>query len=99
MSDLRTFLTPERLAELAAEGRAQAARSRFVDPDVVAECKKVLRERGEIWAASVLMRDISRRSLLGGWPWLEDGEMETLILANRAEWELLAAAAQSGEAR
>ncbi|MEU6715213.1 hypothetical protein ABZ897_27420 [Nonomuraea sp. NPDC046802] len=99
MSDLRTLLTPKRLAELSAEGRAQAARSRFVDPDVVAESKKILRERGEIWAASVLMRDLSRRSRRGGWPWLEDGEMETLILANRAEWEQLAAAAQGGESR
>jgi hypothetical protein len=41
------------------------------------------------------MRDLSRRSLLGGWPWLEDGEMETLILADRAEWEQITRAFES----
>ncbi|SEU46518.1 hypothetical protein [Nonomuraea wenchangensis] len=97
---LRTTLSPEKLAELAAEGKAEAARSPFVNPDAVAASKKILRERGEVWAASVLMRDLSRRSLaLPQYPWLEDGELETLILADRAEWDQLAAAAQGGEAR
>lgn len=91
---MRTTLTPEKLAELATRGRAEAARSRFVDPCAVAQSKKLLRERGEEWAASVLMRDLSRRSLLfGHLPWLEDGELETLILADRAEWEQLERAA------
>jgi hypothetical protein len=94
----RTTLSPEKLAELAAEGRAEAAKSRFVDPEVVAASKKVLRERGEVWAASVLMRDLSRRSLgVPALPFFYDGELETLILADRAEWEQLATAA--GEAR
>ncbi|GAA2701412.1 hypothetical protein [Nonomuraea recticatena] len=94
MNGLRTTLTPERLAELAAHGRALAARSRFVDPDAAARSKKLLRERGETWAVSVLMRDLSRRSLLlPAYPWLEDGEMETLILADQAEWNQLASAA------
>lgn len=93
---MRTTLSPERLAELAAEGQAQAARSRFVDPCAAAASKKLLRERGEEWAASVLMRDLSRRSLaLPHLPWLEDGEMETLILADRAEWEQITRAFES----
>ncbi|RSN12839.1 hypothetical protein DMB42_11720 [Nonomuraea sp. WAC 01424] len=90
---MRTTLTPEKLAELAAQGRAEAAKSRFVDPCAAAKSKKLLCERGEEWAASVLMRDLSRRSLRGGWPWLEDGELETLILADSAEWDLLVRAA------
>ncbi|GAA2411042.1 hypothetical protein GCM10010404_81190 [Nonomuraea africana] len=94
MNHLHTTLTPERLAELAALGRTLAARSRFVDPEAAARSKKLLRERGETWAASVLMRDLSRRSLLlPAYPWLEDGEMETLVLAEQAEWNQLAEAA------
>ncbi|MEV1003435.1 hypothetical protein [Nonomuraea sp. NPDC050202] len=97
---MRTTLSPEKLAELAAQGKAEAAKCRFVDPDVVAASKKILRERGEAWAASVLMRDISRRSLgVPHLPFFHEGEMETLILADRAEWDQLAAAAQGGEAR
>lgn len=88
---MRTTLTPERLA---AQGAAEAARSCFVDPCAVAASKKLLRERGEEWAASVLMRDISRRSPgAPAYPWLEDGEMETLVLAARAEWDQLTRAA------
>ncbi|MBG0818937.1 hypothetical protein [Planomonospora sp. ID82291] len=99
MSDLPTTLSPERLAELAAQGRAQAGRSPFVNPDTVAQLKELLRERGETWAASILMRDLSRRSLLfPHLPWLKDGEMETLVLANKAEWEQLVSAA-GGDAR
>ncbi|MFG1683538.1 hypothetical protein ACGFNP_25440 [Nonomuraea sp. NPDC049269] len=91
---MRTTLTPEKLAELAAQGRAEAARSPFVDPCAAVQSKKLLRERGEEWAASVLMRDLSRRSIaLPHLPWLEDGEIETLILADRAEWELFEHAA------
>lgn len=92
---MRTTLSPEQLATLAAQGRAEAARSPFVDPAAAAKSKRLLRERGEEWAASVLMRDLSRRSLLGGWPWLEDGELETLILADRAEWEQITRAFES----
>ncbi|MEV0619565.1 hypothetical protein AB0I81_40045 [Nonomuraea sp. NPDC050404] len=90
---MRTTLTPETLAELATQGRAEAARSPFVDPCAAAKSKQLLRERGEEWAASVLMRDLSRRSLRGGWPWLETGELEALILADRAEWQQLERAA------
>ncbi|MFI6594942.1 hypothetical protein ACIBHX_01770 [Nonomuraea sp. NPDC050536] len=93
---MRTTLSPEQLADLAVQGQAEAAKSRFVDPCAVVASKKILRERGEEWAASVLMRDLSRRSLLfGHLPWLEDGEMETLILADRAEWEQIVNSLQS----
>lgn len=93
---MKTTLTPEHLATLHAQGREEAGRSPFVDPCAAAKSKKLLQERGESWAASVLMRDLSRRSLAFPYlPWLEDGEMETLILADRAEWDQLTRAAQA----
>lgn len=87
---MKTFLTPERLAVLHGEGRAQAAGSPFVDPYAVYQLEVLLRERGEEWVASVLLRDLSCRSIgRPSYPWLHDGEMETLILANRSEIEVM----------
>lgn len=93
---MRTALTPERLAALHAEGRRLSSRSRFVDPHAVIECKRVLWVRGEEWAASVLLRDITRRSAIDPtYPWFVDGEMETLALADAAElWAMLSGEAQ-----
>ena len=88
---MKTTLTPEALAALHAEGRAQAALSRFVDPVGISRCRRVLTQRGEDWAASVLLRDISRRSqLAASLPYLQDGEPEILVLADAAEWKALA---------
>lgn len=87
---MRTTFAPETLANLAAQGRTEAGRSPFVDPCVVATSKRILRDRGEEWAASVLMRPnlSARRSVAcPEFPWFEDGEMEALVLADRAEWE------------
>lgn len=85
-----TTLTPERIAQLHTEGAAQAQRSRFVDPHACAKVEDILHGRGETWAASVLLRDLARRSLTRkDLPWITEGEMYTLILADRAEWELL----------
>lgn len=99
MQTARTTLTPETLATLSAQGRAEAAQNgRFVDPCTVAQATRLLRERGETWAASVLMRPnlSARRSLIApAFPWFEDGELETLILAHQAEWDQLRAAAQA----
>lgn len=93
---MKTTLTPEHLATLHAQGREEAGRSPFVNPDAVAKAKRIIQERGESWAASVLMRDLSRRSqALPRFPWLEAGEMETLALADRAEWDQLTHAAQA----
>jgi hypothetical protein len=87
---MKTTLTPETLAALHAEGRAQAACSRFVDPVAVSRCRRVLTQRGEEWAASVLLRDISRRSpLRASLPYLDTGEPEILVLADAAEWKAL----------
>ncbi|GAT68936.1 hypothetical protein PS9374_04601 [Planomonospora sphaerica] len=45
------------------------------------------------------MRDLSRRSLLcPHLPWLKNGEMEALVLVNKAEWDQLVSAA-GGDAR
>lgn len=81
-----TKLSPGTLAELHVVGRATAATSRFVNPHVVAQTRRILVQRGELWAASVLGRDLSRRSrLYPRLPWLEDGEAEVLVLADEAE--------------
>jgi hypothetical protein len=81
-----TQIAPARLAELRAEGRAKVGR--FVDPAVLLRCRKVLARRGETWAAEVLGRDLTRRSLLvPGLPYLVDGEEHTLVDADREEYE------------
>lgn len=94
---MKTTLPPEKLAELYAEGRAQAAAAgKFVNPATVAATKRLLLERGENWAASVLLRSLDRRAAersVAHLPYFYDGEMETLILAERAELEQLARAA------
>lgn len=80
----QTALTEAKLVELRAEGYSR--RSRFVDPHVIHQCSLVLNKRGEAWAASVLGRDISRRSLaVPNRPFLRDGEEYALVLADRAE--------------
>ncbi|MEU7631669.1 hypothetical protein AB0C34_17025 [Nocardia sp. NPDC049220] len=81
-----TTLTPEALAELRTLGWHQANMSPYVNPTVAAQVKRVLAERGEPWAASVLGRDLSRRSIFQRcYPWFECGEIETLVLADHAE--------------
>jgi hypothetical protein len=92
---VKTSLTPEKLVGLAAVGRAQAdTDGPFVNPNTVFKAVALLRERGEEWAESVLMRRFTRRSLLfPALPWLVHGEIDTLILAAQAEWDLLATAA------
>lgn len=82
--DEGTTLDEARLVELRATGRARAGR--FVDPAVIAECGRVLDRRGETWAASVLGRDISKRSLaVPRRPALREGEEYVLVLADQAE--------------
>ena len=88
---MATSLTPEQLARLHLEGRVHAAaEGPFINPRMVVRAEKILAVRGEQWAASVLMRELSRRSLMSShYPWFEDGELQTLILADAAEWELM----------
>jgi hypothetical protein len=87
---MKTILSAEVLAALHAEGRAQAALSRFIDPMAISRCRRVLTQRGQDWAQSVLLRDLARRSrLYPSMPWLEDGEPEILVLADAAEWKAL----------
>ena len=93
---MRTTLSPDSLADLAAQGRKQAdADAPLVDPRTANKSMDVLRQRGEEWAESVLMRRFTKRSIMRPeFPWLNHGEMETLVLAERAEWEQLARAAE-----
>lgn len=85
-----TALSPERLAQLHAQGRERSRQSQFINPYTIAKCDRVLKTRGEDWAQSVLMRKFTRRSLVDSrWPWLELGEDEILVLADQAEWQAL----------
>lgn len=79
-----TTLTAEQLVLVHAEGHVQRGTSPFEDPHTMSRYCKVLNRRGELWAASVLGRDLSRRSLTWG-PWLERGEAEVLVLADECE--------------
>lgn len=79
-----TQLPEPTLVELRAQ--AQLRRSQFVDPTVLHTCSQVLDRRGEDWAASVLGRDLTRRSVaVGNRPFLNAGEEYALVEADRAE--------------
>lgn len=87
-----TSLEDSVLIELAEGGRAEAARSPFVDPCAVRRGELLIRDFGEEWASSVLRRDISRRSIVRpDLPYLHPGELETLLLAERREFDEIVA--------
>jgi hypothetical protein len=72
------------LIELRRESKTAAGP--FVDPNVIAQCERVLDRRGEAWAAAVLGRDISRRSIgVSHRPYLNPGEERTLVAADHEE--------------
>ena len=86
----QTDIPETTLMALRAAGRAR--QSQFVDPDVLQQCASVLDRRGEEWAASVLGRDLSRRSIaVRSRPFLHGGEEYTLVAADRAEDGLILA--------
>lgn len=79
-----TQLPEPELVELRANGHSR--RAQFVDPTVLHACSEVLDRRGEDWAASVLGRDLSRRSVaVRSRPFLNAGEEYALVDADRAE--------------
>jgi hypothetical protein len=85
---MTTQLPEPQLVELRAEG--QSRWSQFVDSMVLQRCSQVLDRRGECWAASVLGRDISRRSMaVSNRPFLNAGEEYALVAADRAEDNLI----------
>jgi hypothetical protein len=79
-----TTLGADQLVQLHLDGIAMRGASPFEDPRTMNRYRDALLRRGEGWAASVLCRDIGRRSLTWG-PWLEPGEAEILVLADEAE--------------
>ena len=81
-----TTLNAEQLIQAHIDGMAMRGTGPFEDPAAMNSYREVLTRRGEAWASSVLSRDLSRRSLTWG-PWLERGEPEILIAADRAEPE------------
>lgn len=81
---MKTVISERKLMELRVLG--SESNRRFVDPAVLRHCATVLTARGEQWAASVLGRDITRRSLIvSGMPFLRSGEEYTLVLADAEE--------------
>lgn len=90
---MRTTLSPEALAKVHAEGMLHT--SRFVNPHTIAHVKALLRERGEEWAASVLLRPLAERSrACPALPALREGEEEVLVAAYHAEMDQLREALQ-----
>lgn len=82
----RTNIPEPRLRELREAGRIVAAKEAFPDPTMISACCRVLDERGEEWAASVLGRDISARSrLVVTRPALGSGEDYALVAADTDE--------------
>jgi hypothetical protein len=74
------------LAVLRRNAMTIRSKSPFENPDVMAWMRDALEQRGEAWAASVLGRNLERRSLITpSVPWLEPGEAELLVLAHAAE--------------
>ena len=69
---MTTNIPAARLTQLRAEGAAaDRAAGPFVDPSILYQATRVLDRRGEAWAATILGRDISRRSLAAPHrPWL-----------------------------
>lgn len=86
-ADTATRITEARLIELRRDGKNRDRG--FVDPHVLRRCTDVLDRRGEAWAATVLGRDISRRSVgVPHRPYLYAGEPHALVAAD-AEEDLL----------
>ncbi|MCA2240546.1 hypothetical protein [Mycobacterium avium] len=83
-ADTATRITEARLIELRRDGKS--CDHGFVDPDVLRRCTDALDRRGEAWAAAILGRDISRRSLgVPHRPYLYAGEPHALVAADGEE--------------
>lgn len=86
-ADTATRISEARLTELRRDGKSRD--HGFVDPHLLRRCTDALDRRGEAWAAAVLGRDISRRSLaVSHRPYLSAGEPHVLVAAD-AEEDLL----------
>jgi len=88
---MRTGLPPEVLAQLHTQCQTPPGTpARFVNPHDVARVEKLIRERGEQWAASIVLRDLGRRSVLRpDLPWLTHDELALLLAAEQAEFDHL----------
>lgn len=88
-----TKLTEQQLVKIRGAGHRAVFGQRFVNPCTIHACQRVLQRRGERWAAEILGRDISRRSLaLPQHPYFYDGEPDIIVLADRAEDDAVLAA-------
>ncbi|BEL41993.1 Uncharacterised protein [Mycobacteroides abscessus subsp. abscessus] len=84
---MATGISETRLVEIRRAGiDAECGNGGLQDARLLNRCEEVLDRRGESWAASVLGRDISRRSrYVTHRPWLLDGESYALIEADAEE--------------
>ena len=88
----KTKIPEPQLVQMREAGVTVGRASTFVDPHVVHACLRVLERRGEVWARSVLGRDLARRSLTDGrWPYLLAGEEHVIVAADVEEDRLAAA--------
>lgn len=81
------------LVTLRRNGKQAAERDNpFVNPVIISQCAQVLDVRGEAWAATVLGRDLTRRSVgVPHRPYLLPGEPHTLLAADQEEDRLTVA--------
>lgn len=81
-----TSIPASRLVELRADGARAARSTKFVDPDVISHCTKVLDRRGERWAGAILGRNIDRRSIaVPSRPYLFSADPYVLVAADHEE--------------
>lgn len=82
-----TTLSEQRLVQIRAAARAtEHASNPFVDPREIRQTTQILDRRGEHWAAAVLGRDLTLRSLATAHrPFLYTGECAIIIAADAAE--------------
>lgn len=83
-----TTLSEQRLVQVRAAARTatEHASNPFVDPREIRHATQILDRRGERWAAAVLGRDLTRRSLATAQrPFLYTGECAIIIAADVAE--------------
>ncbi|GAB36190.1 3'-5' exonuclease [Gordonia otitidis] len=83
----RSTAIPEpRLVAIRQAAKEAAAQSQFVDPHQCFRASRVIRTRGERWAAAILGRDLSRRSMSDpSLPHLTAGELEVIVAADTEE--------------
>lgn len=87
MNTPHTAIPAHRLADLRAHAHEESRHNgSFVDPRMIHQCTTVLDRRGEQWAAAVLGRTLTRRSIaIPTRPYLQGSDPYTLVAADHEE--------------